>query len=107
MEEEKIERLQPELYVEKEKNKYSLVQAPISTPQILKILQKTPANHVYKRPGKGGGTWEFVTGTYVKKVLNYTFGWMWDFEIKDKGRTGEWNFFWRAQAEWVVQNLIR
>jgi hypothetical protein len=45
------------------------------------LLGKTPANHIYTRPGKGGGTWKFVTGTYVKKVLNSIFGWDWDFEI--------------------------
>jgi hypothetical protein len=45
------------------------------------LLGKTPATHIYTRPGKGGGTWKFVTGTYVKKVLNSIFGWDWDFEI--------------------------
>lgn len=89
MEENQIERLQPELYVEKENSKYSLIKTPISTPQILKILQKTPSNHVYKRPGKGGGQWEYVTGTYIKKVLNFCFGWMWDFEIVNQGREGD------------------
>jgi hypothetical protein len=31
------------------------------------FLGKTPATHIYTRPGKGGGTWKFVTGTYVKQ----------------------------------------
>jgi hypothetical protein len=30
-----------------------------------------------------------VTGVYVKKALNYVFGWMWDFNIVDKGREGD------------------
>ena len=55
----------------------------LSSEQILHIMQKTPANHVYKRPGKGGGQWEFVTGAYIEKVLNYVFAWDWDFTIKE------------------------
>ena len=77
--------------VEQEKGKYTLVKdSPVSTQQILKIVQRTPKAHVHQRPGKGGGTWDYVTGTYVKKVLNFTFGWLWDFQILDKGiqRTG-------------------
>jgi recombination DNA repair RAD52 pathway protein len=45
------------------------------------LLKKTPKNHVYQRPGKGGATWNYVTGTYVKKVLNLMFGWDWSFEV--------------------------
>ena len=45
------------------------------------LLGKTPANHIYKRPAKGGGEWSYVTGVYVKKVLNLCFGWDWSFEI--------------------------
>jgi len=55
-------------------------------------LQKTPKEHIYTRPAKGGGEWEYVTGVYVKKVLNYCFGWRWDFEIKEHGREG--NLVW-------------
>lgn len=51
-------------------------------PQQLKyLLQKTPKNHIYKRKAKGGGTWDYVTGVYMKKVLNLMFGWDWSFEI--------------------------
>ena len=53
------------------------------------MLQRTPKAHIYTRPAKGGGTWEYVTGTYVKKILNYVFGFMWDFSIVDKGREGD------------------
>jgi len=45
------------------------------------LLGKTPETHIYTRPAKGGGQWKFVTGVYVKKVLNSIFGWDWDFEI--------------------------
>ncbi len=64
----------------------------LNSDQILHIMQKTPADHIYTRPAKGGGTWDFVTGVYVEKVLNYAFGWNWDFEIKSHGREG--NCLW-------------
>lgn len=69
--------------------KLSLETSPLSNRQLLHILQRTPKKHVYQRPAKGGGTWDYVTGTYVKKVLNYVFGWMWDFQIVDKGVEGD------------------
>ena len=68
------------------KNKLMLAQSPLSAKQLLYILQRTPADHIYRRPGKGGGEFEYVTATYMKKVLNYAFGWMWDFEIKEHGQ---------------------
>jgi len=49
--------------------------------QLAQILKRTPKAYVKKRPAKGGGTWEYVTSGYVKKVLNLMFGWDWDFEI--------------------------
>jgi len=57
--------------------------------QILHVMQRTPADHVYTRPARGGGTWDYVTGIYVKKVLNYAFGWDWDFTIKNHGVEGD------------------
>jgi hypothetical protein len=54
----------------------------LNTKQLNLLLGATPQNHKYKRPAKGGGTWDFVTGTYVKKVLNLMFGWDWDFQVK-------------------------
>lgn len=62
---------------------------PLSVKQILTIAQRTPKEHIYHRPAKGGGEWEYVTGTYVKKVLNAVFGFMWDFIVVDKGREGD------------------
>jgi len=70
-------------------NNLSLVSAPLTKEQLLYILQRTPKNHIYRRPAKGGGEWEYVTGVYVKKVLNFVFGWLWDFEIKEHGREGD------------------
>jgi len=68
------------------KKKLMLVNGPFNAKQLLMILQKTPKEHIYRRKGKGGMEWDYVTGVYVKKVLNYTFGWLWDFEVKEHGR---------------------
>lgn len=48
------------------------------------LLRKTPKQYLKKRPAKGGGEWTYVTGGYVRKVLNLMFGWDWDFEILDE-----------------------
>ncbi len=52
--------------------------------QLKQLLKKTPQQYVHTRPAKGGGTWEYVTGGYVRKVLNLMFGWDWSFEIIDE-----------------------
>ena len=49
--------------------------------QLQVLLKKTPSAYVKTRPAKGGGQWRFVSGGYVKKVLNMVFGWDWNFEI--------------------------
>lgn len=49
--------------------------------QLKQLLKKTPKQYVKTRPAKGGGTWNYVSGGYVKKCLNLMFGWDWDFEI--------------------------
>lgn len=52
--------------------------------QLRQLLKKTPQKYIHTRPAKGGGTWDYVTGGYVKKVLNLVFGWNWSFEIMDE-----------------------
>ena len=69
----------------KKGNEYYLQQSPVSKEQIELIFSRTPKGHVHTRPGKGGEQWEYVTGVYVKKVLNYLFGWLWDFEVLNQG----------------------
>lgn len=49
--------------------------------QLQTLLKRTPKAYVRERPAKGGGKWKFVSGGYVKKVLNLMFGWDWDFEV--------------------------
>ena len=55
----------------------------LNTQQLDFILQGTPKSAIRERPAKGGGTWKYVSGTYVRKVLNMAFGFDWSFEIKD------------------------
>jgi hypothetical protein len=48
------------------------------------ILGSTPRKYIKTRPGKGGGTWEYVSTSYIQKVLNLMFGWDWDFNIESE-----------------------
>lgn len=59
------------------------IEAFIRPEQIIRFLQKTPQDHIFTRPAKGGGTWDYVTGDYMKKSLNYAFGFMWSSEVKE------------------------
>jgi recombination DNA repair RAD52 pathway protein len=54
----------------------------LSAEQMNFLLKPTPKAFRKMRPGKGGGQWEYVSGTYVKKVLNLMFGFDWSFEVK-------------------------
>lgn len=73
----------------KEKSKYMLPATWIKENQVLQMLQRTPEEHIYTRPGKGGKDFQYVTGTYIKKVLNFVFGWNWDFEVVEHGKEGK------------------
>lgn len=50
--------------------------------QIQKLWNSTPAKFKYKRPAKGGGNWDYVKVSYVRKVLDSVFGFDWDFEVE-------------------------
>lgn len=66
--------------IQSDGGKYMIPKTWLSEKQVIKMVQRTPSQHVYIRPGKGGQRWSYVTGNYVEKVLNFTFGWNWDFE---------------------------
>lgn len=68
--------------------KLSLAPSGLTTEQVLYLFKRTPRSHIYHRSARGGGVWEYVTGTYIKKVLNYVFGWKWSFEVKSHGTEG-------------------
>lgn len=50
--------------------------------QIQKIWNSTPARYKYQRPAKGGGSWTYIKGSYVRKVLDSVFGFNWSFEVE-------------------------
>lgn len=50
--------------------------------QIQKLWNSTPRKFKYKRPAKGGGQWDYVKVSYVRKVLDSVFGFDWDFEVE-------------------------
>ena len=45
--------------------------------------QRTPANAIRTRRGRGGREFKYVTHAYVTRILNQAFGWAWDFEVLD------------------------
>ncbi len=53
----------------------------LNAKQLALILKKTPERHVQRRKGRGGEEWDFVSGGYMRKVLNLMFGFDWDFEV--------------------------
>lgn len=53
--------------------------------QLLKMLQRTPREQVYRRKGRGRDEFDYVTGSYCTKWLNFVFGWNWDWEITSHG----------------------
>jgi hypothetical protein len=56
----------------------------LNAQQLQHLLKRTPKQFIKTRPAKGGGQWEYVSGGYVKKVLNLMFGFDWDFEILEQ-----------------------
>lgn len=63
----------------------TLAKTWLNDKQLLKIVQRTPSNETYRRKGKGGKDFTYVTGNYIIKCLNFAFGWNWDFEITSHG----------------------
>lgn len=61
----------------------------LNASQLALLLKKTPKQYVHTRPAKGGGTWDYVSGGYVRKVLNLMFGWDWDFEVVSEQVVGK------------------
>ena len=49
--------------------------------QVQKIFNTTNAKYIYQKPGKGGGKFNYVRASYVRRTLDGIFGFNWDFEI--------------------------
>lgn len=59
----------------------SVIPTPFNERQLLRMIRKTPQEVVLSRPGKGGKQFDYIPGWWFRKELNFTFGWMHDFEI--------------------------
>lgn len=81
-----------------EGKKLTIPKTWMSDKQILRLVERTPPAQVYKRPGKGGKQWDYVTVSYVQRVLDYTFGFNWDFDIVQHGK--------EKDHVWVMGKLI-
>jgi Rad52/22 family double-strand break repair protein len=64
----------------KDGKKLTMQKTWLSENQLLRMLQRTPREQVYKRKGRGGGEFDYVTGSYCVKWLNFNFGWNWEYE---------------------------
>lgn len=71
------------LLVKPEELNYNDVQV-INDKQLQLLLKRTPDKYIRTRPAKGGGQWKYVSGGYVRKVLNLMFGFQWSFDIIDQ-----------------------
>lgn len=71
------EIVKPEMY----RGKYTLVPTALTEKQIVAIIAPTPKEVILNRPGKGGGRWDYVPGWWIKKKLNFVFGFSHSFEI--------------------------
>jgi len=72
----------------KDGKKMALTKTWVSALQLMQLVGKTPAQFIYERPGKGGGKFKYVMGSYIIKALNFVFGWNWDFEVIAHGIEG-------------------
>ncbi len=66
---------------EVELSKLLKVDTSLTEEQVQKFFTATPKDKIKSRPAKGGGSWDYVSGSYVTQVLNSLFGFNWSFEI--------------------------
>lgn len=76
---------QPEL----ETGKHSLVPSPLKENQVMAMLERTPAEFIKQRKGKGGKSFNYVTGHYMHAKLDFITGRMYSFEILKQEILGE------------------
>lgn len=71
------ELLQAQTY----KGDYSLIPTPLNPRQLAQIIAPTDKKFIKERKGKGGGMWKYLDGHWFRKKLNFTFGFLTDFDI--------------------------
>lgn len=79
------EIVKPEMY----KGKFTLAPTPLTENQIKAIIAPTPKHIIKTRPGKGGGSWDYVPGWWFKKKANFVFGFSHDFEVDGERVDGD------------------
>lgn len=75
--------------------------------QLVSLVQSTPPINIKQRAGRGGKQFRYVTGSYVQKVLNQVFGWMWSFEVKDHGNSPDGTSVWALGKLTILDPLTR
>lgn len=70
-------------------DKLSAIQSVFSKDQLQLLHQATPDKHIHQFPGNAGAkaNLPFVTGGYMKHMLDRLTGGLWSFEVKEKGNT--------------------
>jgi len=68
--------------LELELNQVTRTKSILNQNQVQKLWNSTNNRYKYDRPAKGGGTWTYVKGSYVRKVLDSVFGFNWDFDVE-------------------------
>ena len=69
----------------------------LSTKQRNALGRSTALHHIKFRPGAGGKVFTYVTGDYMRNMMNYVFGSNWSFEITAREIVG---------ADIIVQGRI-
>ena len=75
----RVERMVAPMKIELDK--ITRTKSILNANQVQKIFNTTNTKYVYKRPAKGGGQWNYVRTSYVRRTLDGIFGFNWDFEI--------------------------
>ena len=75
--------------------------------QLVSLVQDTPPINIKQRAGRGGKQFRYVTGSYVQKVLNQVFGWMWSFEVKDHGNSPDGSSVWALGKLTILDPVTR
>lgn len=68
--------------LELEMKQVTRTQSILNENQVQKIFNTTPKRYQYTRPAKGGGQWNYVRVSYVRRALDGIFGFNWSFDIE-------------------------
>lgn len=75
----RVERMVEPMRIELDK--ITRTKSILNANQVQKIFNITNKKYIYNKPGKGGGKFNYVRASYVRRTLDGIFGFNWDFEI--------------------------